>query len=78
MPESRDTFERTGGMVQPPATPPDRPWLGVRFTCAGAYVRVYRSADGSCYRALCPKCSRCVKFEVGHGGTDQRFFEVSC
>ncbi|MFK7758775.1 MAG: hypothetical protein AB8C13_02380 [Phycisphaerales bacterium] len=60
--------------------PNERPWLGVRFTCSGAYQRVYRSADGSLYLARCPKCSQCMRFRVsGDGqGTDQRFFNVSC
>ena len=79
MAEARDTFERSGKGESSANTPgAERPWLGIRFTCAGAYIRVYRSADGSGYRATCPRCARCVKFEVGHGGTDQRFFEVSC
>ncbi|MEL6394401.1 MAG: hypothetical protein AAFQ71_00235 [Planctomycetota bacterium] len=56
----------------------DRPWLGVRFTCAGQYVRVYRRPDGSAYDARCPKCGRIIKFRVGQGGSDDRFFEISC
>jgi hypothetical protein len=57
---------------------PERPWIGVRFLCAGAYVRVARSPDGSAYHAVCPRCAKRVKFRVGPGGTDNRFFEVSC
>jgi hypothetical protein len=55
-----------------------RPWLGVRFRCAGAYLRVYRAPDAAEYRATCPRCARCIRFAVGEGGTDQRFFEVCC
>ena len=58
--------------------PAGRPWLGIRFTCSGAYVRVYRSADGKRYQARCPRCSRQVTFRVGEGGTGERFFEVRC
>lgn len=60
------------------ARPGARPWLGVRFLCAGAYLRVYRSAGAPEYRAVCPRCARCIRFAVGEGGTDDRFFEVSC
>ncbi len=55
-----------------------RPWIGVHFTCAGAYVRVFRSQDDRQYLARCPKCSRCTRFRVGQGGLNHRFFEVSC
>jgi len=55
-----------------------RPWLGVHFLCAGVYQRVYKDRRGSGYTARCAKCGKCVKFRVGAGGTDRRFFEVSC
>lgn len=58
--------------------PGGRPWIGVRFLCAGAYVRVPRNADGSAYLARCPRCGKMVRFRVGQGGTNQRFFDVSC
>lgn len=54
------------------------PWLGVRFVCAGAYLRVYRNKAGTAYTANCPKCGKCMRFRVGQGGSSQRFFEVSC
>jgi hypothetical protein len=72
-----DSFERTEG----PATSPtagERPWLGVRFACSGAYLRVYRNAAGTEYLARCPRCGKSVRFAVGPGGTGQRFFEVRC
>lgn len=53
-------------------------WLGVHFTCAGRYVRVGRRADGTGYLARCPRCGKTLRFRVGPGGTDRRFFEVSC
>ncbi|MEX0876789.1 MAG: hypothetical protein WD114_04955 [Phycisphaerales bacterium] len=58
--------------------PSVRPWLGIRFVCAGAYQRVYRSADASRYMARCPKCGKSITFRVGQGGSNQRFFDVSC
>jgi hypothetical protein len=61
-----------------PEEPNQRPWLGVQFTCAGAYQRVYRSVDGERYLARCPHCSKSITFRVGEGGTNQRFFDVSC
>ncbi len=77
MPEGRDIFESS---VEKPAPTQsaDRPWLGIRFTCANAYVRVYRNQAGTAYVARCPKCGESVRFAVGAGGTPQRFFEVSC
>ncbi len=64
------------GEVHP--KPNERPWLGVRFTCSGSYVRVYRDRTQPVYLARCPRCARCIRFRVGEGGTDQRFFNVSC
>ncbi|MBL4698135.1 MAG: hypothetical protein JKX70_04810 [Phycisphaerales bacterium] len=58
--------------------PGQRPWLGIQFTCAGAYQRVFRSSDGEKYLARCPKCGKSITFRVGDGGTNQRFFDVSC
>lgn len=55
-----------------------RPWLGVRFDCAGVYVRVYRNPNANAYLAQCPACGQSVRFRVGPGGTAERFFTVSC
>lgn len=55
-----------------------RPWIGVHFVCSNQYVRVHRKVDGSAYLARCPSCGRQVRFRVGPGGTESRFFEVSC
>lgn len=55
-----------------------RPWIGVRFLCSGQYVRVYRNRAGDAYLAACPRCGRTVRFRVGDGGVQERFFEVSC
>ena len=55
-----------------------RPWIGVTFTCAGQYLRIYRQPDASRYHGRCPACGRSVVFRLAPGGTDARQFEVSC
>ena len=61
-----------------PAAQQMRPWIGVRFLCAGQYLRVYRNRAGDAYLATCPKCARVVKFRVGESGVRERFFDVHC
>ncbi len=56
----------------------ERPWLRVWFRCSGEYQRVYRNARGDLYVARCTKCAKSIRFAVGPGGTNRRFFEVSC
>lgn len=55
-----------------------KPFLMVTFTCANAYVKVFRSIDSTHYLARCPKCAKTMKFEVGDAGSNQRTFSVSC
>jgi hypothetical protein len=55
-----------------------RPFLQVWFRCANIYQRVYRSPDGTGYRAVCGKCGKAMNFVVAPGGTSKRVFEVSC
>ena len=54
-----------------------RKFIGVKFNCCGIYVRIYINKEGTLYEGRCPKCFRSVKFKVGEGGTDHRFFEVN-
>jgi hypothetical protein len=54
----------------------DRPFLSIHFACCSVYSRVYRNNDGSAYAGRCPRCGRPIKFNIGEGGTDQRFFIV--
>jgi hypothetical protein len=55
-----------------------RPFLRVYFACANHYVRVYRAPEATCYVARCPACAATKTFRVGPGGTERRFFELSC
>ncbi|MGP1271931.1 MAG: hypothetical protein ACTS22_01215 [Phycisphaerales bacterium] len=55
-----------------------RPYLRVYFACANQYVRVYRRPDVPRYLARCPSCGMTKSFRVGAGGSDQRFFELTC
>jgi hypothetical protein len=54
-----------------------RPFLSIHFACCGVYQRIYRSADGLQYAGRCPRCGKPVRFDVGDGGTDCRYFKVS-
>lgn len=74
MPRSTATLDVT----EASARTLDRPWLGVRFSCSGTYLRVYRNADGTRYVATCPRCGSSTTFRVGQGGTGDRFFQVVC
>ncbi len=58
-----------------PARAP-RPYLSVQFKCCSVYQRIYRNNDGTAYEGRCPRCTKPVRFLVGHGGTSERFFVV--
>lgn len=78
-----DSLDLAGRAIVPAGDRPaetliGRPFLGIRFSCTGQYLRVYRSASGDRYDARCPACGRTVRFRVGSGGSNQRFFEVRC
>jgi len=53
-----------------------RKFVGVKFNCCNVYVRIYVNKEGTAYEGRCPKCYRNVKFQIGSGGTDHRFFEA--
>jgi hypothetical protein len=51
-----------------------RRFVGVQFKCCGTYSRIYINRDETAYEGNCPKCAKRVRLEIGHGGTDARFF----
>ncbi len=55
---------------------PAKPFLGVHFACCGVYARVVANAEKTAYLGHCPRCARRVRFEIGPGGSDSRFFTV--
>ncbi|TWU25536.1 hypothetical protein Pla144_27420 [Bythopirellula polymerisocia] len=64
--------ERANNVVSSSASV--KPFLGVNFACCGVYSRVYPNADRTAYAGHCPRCARRVRFEIGPGGSDSRFF----
>ncbi len=53
-----------------------RKFIGIQFRCCGMYARVYANRPGTAYEGRCPRCARPVRFEIGPGGSDERFFTV--
>ena len=62
--------------LQPMPASGARKFIGVRFHCCATYARVFTNRAGTAYQGNCPRCSTPVRFEIGPGGTDSRFFEV--
>lgn len=60
-----------------PGPAPARPFVGVRFDCCGVYTRIYLNQAGDAYEGRCPRCVRAIRFDVGPGGTQARFFSAS-
>jgi hypothetical protein len=56
--------------------PDVRRYVGVHFSCCDVYTRVYVNRGRSAYVGHCPCCARQVRFRIGPGGTDARFFRV--
>jgi hypothetical protein len=61
---------------KPAAASQQRPFLGLHFVCCDVYARVYVNRAGDAYQGNCPRCARSVRFAVGPGGTDARFYQV--
>ena len=49
-------------------------FLGVHFACCDVYARIYANRDQSAYVGRCPRCTKQIRFQIGTGGTDSRFF----
>ena len=62
-------------IVPEPRTESNR-FLGVQFECCGVYSRIYMNRARDAYVGHCPRCAQRVQFQIGHGGTDSRFFTV--
>ncbi len=69
---------RPANATPTPRQPTAAPSIGVYFACSNQYLRVFRNNAGTHYLARCPKCAKTINFRVAPGGTNQRFFEVSC
>ncbi len=54
----------------------ERKFIGVNFKCCNIYQRVYINSTGTGYWGACPKCARQVKFTIGSGGSESRFFDA--
>lgn len=54
-----------------------RPFLGVMFDCCKQYARVYRNAAATHYVGNCPRCARTVRFRIGEGGQNGRFWRAT-
>lgn len=64
------------GSGQNPSKGPHRNWVGIRFACHGAYLKVVIPPQGSKTIVKCPLCGREAEIVHGTGGSDRRYFEV--
>jgi hypothetical protein len=60
----------------PSSTGPQRNWIGIRFVCHGAYLKVVVPPIGSKVTVKCPVCGREADVEHGPGGSNRPYFEV--
>jgi hypothetical protein len=74
--DPRDYKLDIAGLQPPQKSGAAKPFLRIHFACCGVYSRIYRDKDGSAYSGRCPRCGQPIKFVIGSGGTDQRFFVV--
>lgn len=55
---------------------PKKKFIGVYFNCCNIYQRIYVNLTNTGYYGYCPKCGKQVKFVIGKGGTNSRFFRA--
>jgi len=60
----------------PESRGPTRNWIGLRFSCHGAYLRVVVPPEGRKITARCPVCGREADVSSDPEGSDRRFFEI--
>jgi len=53
-----------------------RKFLGVHYKCCNVYARAYINRQRTAYQGACPRCGKRVNVQIGHGGTDTRFFSA--
>lgn len=71
--------KRSEGASRPgtlPGAGVGRAWIAIKWTCCGAYSRVYRNRAGTAYEGRCPRCGKATRANIGEGGTSARFFEA--
>jgi hypothetical protein len=68
---SEATFPRKGAVRK---TLGGKRFIGINFACCDVYSRIYINRTETAYEGRCPKCSKPIVIQIGHGGTDQRFF----
>jgi len=54
----------------------NRRFLGVHYKCCNVYARAYVNKKKTAYTGACPQCGKRVNIKIGHGGTDNRFFDA--
>lgn len=60
------------------ATEPKRRFIGVHFTCCGAYTRFYRKPEDREYRGRCPRCLKTLQVGVAESGVATTTLRASC
>lgn len=66
----------SGGEEHPAKRPESGQFLGVHFECCDVYSRVYPNREQTAYVGHCPRCAKKVQFQIGEGGTSERFFRA--
>ena len=59
-----------------PSEERNKGFLGVHFACCEVYARIYSNRERTAYVGHCPRCARKVKFAIGPGGSESRFFRA--